>query len=372
MPEHMDLVEAAAWNSSTSSMDGVWEPIREAIGNRLIPGAVAAIQWKGKRIRYAAGLSVDNDKETVPVHLDTIYDCASLTKVVVTLPLVLMLIDQGKLQLDDHVSDIVPEFSRGEAKAITIRHLLTHTSGLAAGCDFHSHPWTLDRILQCLGSEPLRSKPGKQVVYSDLGFIVLGAIVARMMDMSIDQAAKRCIFDPLGMRDSYYCPPSDLLPRIAATEMSLATGKHWQGIVHDENARALKGISGHAGLFSTAEDLLQYAALWLNLGNANNDQLISRAAIATSIEWQTRNQISSRRGLGWVLRGDQADASGVLFSPKAYGHTGFTGTSLYIDPQLDLAVVLLTNQVHYGRGPMITQLRSDFHDAAAAIANEID
>ncbi|WP_256759447.1 serine hydrolase [Cohnella sp. WQ 127256] len=370
MTEHMDLVGAASWHTSPSSLEEVWGPIREAVHNRLIPGAAAAIQWKGKRIRYATGLSVDTDEEMLPVRYDTIYDCASLTKVVVTLPLVLMLMDQGKLQLEDHISNIVPEFTRNEAKAMTIRHLLTHTSGLASSGDFHSLPCTLDNLLHRLGSEPLSFEPGKQVVYSDLGFIVLGSIIARMMDMSIDQAAKRYIFDPLGMRDSCFCPPSDLLPRIAPTEMSQETGKHWRGIVHDENARALKGISGHAGLFSTADDLLQYAALWLNKGFVNNQCLISPATIATSIESQTRN-LSSRRGLGWVLRGDQADVSGSLFSHETYGHTGFTGTSLYIDPKLNRAVVLLTNRVHYGRGHNITQLRSHFHDAAAAITNDI-
>ncbi|MBP1993148.1 serine hydrolase domain-containing protein [Paenibacillus eucommiae] len=366
MDEQTDFREAANWGISPAQLDGVWEPIREAIRQKLIPGATAAILWKGGQISYASGLAVDTKEKAVPARFNTIYDCASLTKVVATLPVLLLLIDQGKLKLEDPVVHYVPEFDHGGKREITIRHLLTHTSGLAASEDFHTQAWDLERILRSIGNKPLSYEPGKQVIYSDLGFILLGVIAARLLNMNLDQAAKQWIFSPLGMLETGYCPPSELLPRIAATELSQETGTYWHGVVHDENARAAGGISGHAGLFSTAGDLLKYARMWLNSEDSIHHSVLSPSVIAASTGLQTSGISGSRRGLGWVLKGDQADVSGS-FSSEAYGHTGFTGTSLYFDPQLDLAAVLLTNRVHYGRGQNITQLRSDFHDAAAAL-----
>ncbi|AJY77724.1 hypothetical protein VN24_13990 [Paenibacillus beijingensis] len=400
----------------------MWEPIREAVAGGLIPGASAAVLWRGSRLRYAAGLAVDTPDLTVPVQLDTIYDCASLTKVAVTLPLILMLAGEGKLGLDDPVAVYFPEFDTADKREMTIRQLLAHTSGFQASADFHTKPWTIRGIVSHLASQPLVYKPGAGCIYSDMGYILLGELAAKITGMPLDAAARQLLFEPLGMGESGYSPPEALRERIAATEYSAEIGGWWRGIVHDENARAMGGVSGHAGLFSTASDLLRYAALWLDgterqgrmpdppetlpaglqgrmpdppetlpaglqgrmpdppetlpaglqehlpdqaeaLPAGRPVQLLPGRMIDEALQTQTPPLPEVNRGLGWVLKGDRADITGTLSTPRSFGHTGFTGTSLMIDPGRELAVVLLTGRVHYGRDRNIGKLRRDLHDA---------
>lgn len=361
---------------SLAALDAMWEPLRQAMSAKLIPGASAAVLYKGARLRYAGGLALDTPHASIPTAFDTRYDCASLTKVSVTLPLLLLLLDQGRLQLEDRVAYYLPAFDRPDKRNITIRHLMAHISGLPASYDFYTRPWSTDDIVNCLAEEPLAYETGTQCIYSDLGFILLGEIAVQLYGSAIEEAADRCLFGPLGMKDSGFCPDPSERQHIAATEYSIETGEYWHGIVHDENARARGGVSGHAGLFSTAGDLLVYAGMWLaavGLGSASATpadgaapRLLSARSAQQAIATQTPTLPGVNRGLGWVLKGDSADVSGPLFSPRSFGHTGFTGTSLYFDPQQDLAVVLLTNRVHYGRQQNITQLRTDFHQAVAA------
>lgn len=371
MAEQTDYGTAGQTGLTVTLLDKMWEPLRQAMSDRLIPGASAAVLYKGERLRYAGGLAVDTPDETTAATLETLYDCASLTKVSVTLPLVLILLDQGKLKLEDPVSSYLPEFHRADKSMITLRHLLSHTSGFVASYDFHTQPWTPQEIIDFLSKEPLAYEPGTLCIYSDVGFILLGEIIPRLFGMPLDQAAKKHLFGPLGMKDSGFRPSPGERPRIAATEYSTATEAYWRGIVHDENARAMGGVSGHAGLFATAADLLEYARMWLASANvrpsaAHKPSLLSATAAVRAITKQTPLLPEVNRGLGWVLKGDTADVSGRFFSQQAFGHTGFTGTSLYLDPLQELAVVLLTNRVHYGREQSVTQLRTDFHDAVAA------
>lgn len=205
---------------------------------------------------------------------------------------------------------------------------------------------------------PLAAKPNTEVIYSDLGYLTLGRIIERSLKLPLDQAFKRWVSDPLGMRHATLTPSPGQPGRYAATEYEDTIQDHLSGIVHDEKARALGGVCGHAGLFATAGDLLQYARMWLSLGaiptvtaaetGTDESRLLSRAAAATATRSHTSHIHGSSRGLGWVLKGDKMDASGDWMSPGCYGHTGFTGTSLWIDPQSDLAVVLLTNRVYGG------------------------
>jgi CubicO group peptidase (beta-lactamase class C family) len=352
----------------------VWDPIRRAIEQGVTPGAVAVVSKRGVRSTFAAGrkcvATEDDGSETVQI--DTIYDCASLTKVVVTLPLILQLADRGEIRLNDPVAMWFPEFCGKEKKEITVRQLLTHTSGLPSHLDLHSHGWSRDDIVLSVRNSRLESAPGSQVTYSDLGFILLGEIASLTLGLPLSEAAKRYLFDPLHMVDSGYTPPASLRPRIAATEYSAQAGTHWRGVVHDENARAMGGVSGHAGLFSTAEDVMNYAEAWLSLstthgtGAAHVSPIVSHAAAQAAAMTQTPPQPAAHRGLGWVLKGDKLDASGDYLSPRTYGHTGFTGTSLYIDPERELAIVLLTNRVHYGRERSVARLRETFHNVVAA------
>lgn len=353
------------------SIQNAWNLLDEEVAQRHIPGAVALIEHDGKQFSYVTGNAVDTDEQRVPSTLDTIFDCASLTKVVVTLPLILMLVDQGKLSLDGKVSEVVPEFLAGE---VTIRQLLTHTSGLPSSRNLHSSGWSRERILQEACSTPLSGVPGAQMVYSDLGFILLGVIIERVLNVGLDVAASQYVFEPLGMRDSGFCPQlSDGAAAIAATEFDAGTGRYLHGVVHDENARAMGGVSGHAGLFSTAGDLSRYAQMWLAGGVSGGQRILSAAIVEAAVAGWTPGLPEANRGLGWVRRGDRWDASGSELSDASYGHTGFTGTSLYVDPVNRLTIVLLTNRVHYGREWSITDLRIAFHDAVARkLVDKID
>ncbi len=329
-----------------------------------IPGGVAFVGRNGKIVAtHKAGLSIATGFANYPVQLNTIYDCASLTKVVVTLPLILQLIDRGEMRLNDPVRRYVPAFAANGKSEVTLKHLLTHTSGLPSSKDMHSHGWTPEEIKAAVWNEALTFSPGTGCVYSDLNFITLGEIVSLLFGIPLDTAARKHIFEPLGMRDSTYCPAEALKPRIAATEFM--DGSFRWGDVHDENTAAMGGISGHAGLFSTAADLSIYAAMWLNRGRYHDGILLSSSSAATAARTHTAH-LNANRGLGWVLKGDPWDSSGDWSSPLSYGHTGFTGTSLWIDPETGVFVVLLTNRVHFGRGKSVVRLRDCFHNAVAA------
>ncbi|ANS75746.1 hypothetical protein AWM70_15005 [Paenibacillus yonginensis] len=342
----------------------VWQPLRKAVQEGLIPGGVAGIRYKSVCLYYAVGLAEAGEKER-QAGIHTLYDCASLTKVTVTLPLILKLWEQKKLDLDDPASLYIPELSSPNSSLITVRQLLSHTAGLPPTWDFHSSSWRLEHILYFLGNKV--EFGGHGTVYSDLGFILLGVIVERLFGTTMNEAARRYLFSPLEMKDSCFCPSPDLRFRIASTEWSEELGDFWTGIVHDENARALGGISGHAGLFATCSDLLQYAQLWLEPEQTQFEgkPILSRFAIDEAQKRHGNGLDPSNRGLGWVLKGNRHDVSGSRLSERSFGHTGFTGTSLYMDPQRGLAAVLMTNRVHFGRQQDITELRKTFHDAAA-------
>lgn len=340
--------------------------LKEAVDHKLIPGAVAIVGRHHRIVgKYSVGHAILTDSIQYETAMNTIYDCASLTKVVVTLPLVLKLVEKGLLELSDPVSKYLPEFRKGKKSSITIKHLLTHTSGLKPFVNLTFDGWRPVEIKQFIYSQTVEEGPDKRVIYSDIGFIVLGEIVSKIFDQSLDLVAKKYIFEPLGMADSQFCPPKYLQKRIAATEFREDLGRYLWGEVHDERAHALGGVSGHAGLFATAGDLARYALMWLNDGELGGTRLLSPLTVKTALENHTA-ALDGNRGLGWVLKGDSFDASGSLFSPLCYGHTGFTGTSIWMDPDAELFVVLLTNRVHFGRDHSITRLRKIFHNAVAA------
>ncbi|MBP1971544.1 CubicO group peptidase (beta-lactamase class C family) [Virgibacillus natechei] len=340
------------------------------IENAKIPGA-AAIVGRGDYVvdSFTDGYIRLDGADKHPVNMDTIFDCASLTKVVVTMPLILRLVEQGLIELNEPVSTFISAFKEGKKSLVTIKHLLTHTSGLKPGVNKNFTNWHPDEIKQYIYSQEVEAEPGKRVVYSDLGFIILGEIISMILDRPLDIAAKDYLLLPLGMSDSYFCPPKYLKNQIAATEYRNDLGRYQWGEVHDEHANALGGVSGHAGLFSTVGDLAQYARMWLNKGKLGNNFIFSPVTVERAIQNHT-NVLGGNRGLGWALKGDELDASGDLFSAYSYGHTGFTGTSIWIDPDTDLFVVLLTNSVHLGRNGSISNLRRIFHNAVTASITE--
>jgi CubicO group peptidase (beta-lactamase class C family) len=282
--------------------------------------------------------------------------------VVVTLPLVLLIVEEGLVHLDEPIATYIPEFAIHNKQEVTLKHLLTHTSGLTAHRSYYAENLSAEEIKAKIYNEKLEYPTGTKVVYSDLGFILLSIIVTRVLGKPLDQAANELIFQPLGMKDSQFCPAKELQPRIAATEYSEQIGRYKWGEVHDDNAYALGGVSGHAGLFSTTEDLGRFAKMWLQKGKWENQWLLSSAITQAALRNYT-NSLDGNRGLGWVLKNDSFDQSGDLISLRAYGHTGFTGTSIWMDPERDLFIVLLTNRVHFGRNRPITDLRKRFHNA---------
>lgn len=385
-------LNAADANMDANRLQDAFAQLDAAVESGVTPGGVALVGRHGRIAGiHAAGVahtaapasasasaSVPNSasasgsisasgEHAISAQPDTIYDCASLTKVVAALPLILLLVERGRLRLDDPVSYYIPAFAVEGKAAVTVKQLLTHTSGLVAYRDMHSHGWTPEEVKARVFAEPLQYEPGTKAVYSDFGFITLGEIAALLFGEPLEAAARRHVFEPLGMHDTRYLPPEESKPRMAATEYDAKLGRHKWGEVHDENAGALGGVSGHAGLFSTAEDLAKYAAMWLAGGRIGGTgrRLLSEATVKAATRSYTTH-LPAGRGLGWVLRGDSFDASGDLLSPSCYGHTGFTGTSIWMDPELDCFAVLLTNRVHHGRSTSVARLRGCFHNAVAA------
>jgi CubicO group peptidase (beta-lactamase class C family) len=294
----------------------------------------------------------------------SIYDLASLTKVVGTTTAAMVLYDQGRLDLDAPVSTYLPAFSGGWKDSVTVRHLLTHRSGLPAGRDLWRIARTPDEARAAVLSTNLECKPGQCYIYSDLGADVLGFVIEAIAGESLDVFLHDKVFEPLGMTDTFFRPADSVTYRIAPTEIAPPRGYPLKGEVHDENAYALGGVAGHAGLFSTAADLSIFAQMMLNGGSYNGVRILADTTVALFT-----HRAAGTRALGW----DTADGdggSGKFLDSRAYGHTGYTGTSIWIDPERQMFVLLLTNRVHAARArrpaKVISDVRADLADAAVA------
>lgn len=328
-----------------------------------LPGAVLYVAHHGKELlKHAYGNRVVYP-EAAPMSTDTVFDLASLTKVVATLPAVLRLMDQGKLSLADPIGTLLPQFQLPQEESIRIMHLLTHTSGLRAdlpgirGMMHLSRDELVERILH---ERPIHP-PGTKVVYSDLGMILLYLIIESVTGEAFDAYLKREIYEPLEMLETGFCPTFHET-RYAVTEFSEQRQAYKSGIVHDEKAEIMGGISGHAGLFSTVHDLANYAEMIRQQGVFKERRIMSRAVI----ELMSRNFTpfdQEFRGLSWLLLNPRSFwFGGDYVSVQAFGHTGFTGTSLLFDPEHDLQIILLTNRVHFGRKDHILQIRPRLHN----------
>lgn len=290
--------------------------------------------------------------KTTPLEHDTLFDMASLTKVLATAPLAMVFTDTGRISLADKVSDYLPQFSKETSKDIRIGQLLTHTAGLAAYIPLYSRCKSYEEAINMIAEEGVRYTPGAQVLYSDLGFITIGRILEIAGNDTLDNLCQKYLYRPMGMNQTTFNPSSE---NTASTEKKLSSDSYINGFVHDENAGFLGGVSGHAGLFSNAEDVSKYAVMLLNYGKIDNHRILSKASVSAMIRNYT-HRLNEDRGIGWSLKADRvpgtdsySNAGGELAPMGSYGHTGFTGTSIWLDNNLGVYIICLTNRVHYGR-----------------------
>jgi uncharacterized protein YbbC (DUF1343 family)/CubicO group peptidase (beta-lactamase class C family) len=357
--------------------------IEQSIAKDEIPGGVLLVGSRGRIVwRKAYGSRAILPKREA-MTLDTIFDLASLTKVFATTSAVMKLVEQGKIRLNDPAARYIPELgtegATAEKNQITIRQLLTHTAGFAPDPTDANIPagWSgADPLLREIYAEPLTAPPGSRFVYSDTGFILLGEIVRRVSGVSLDEFVVKEIFAPLGMRETRYLPPAAWIARIAPTEevdlpagakAGSGSGRVLRGAVHDPRARQMGGVAGHAGLFSTADDLALFCKMLLAGGVApNGKRIFAAATVRLMTSAQQSPWVPSIRGLGWDIDSAYSAPRGDLFPIGSYGMTGFTGTEVWIDPASQTFVLFLANSVHpYGR-PAISSLRARISTVVAA------
>jgi CubicO group peptidase (beta-lactamase class C family) len=331
------------------SFTGVDAAVSRGISHGLYPGAVVVI---GRRdtVLYARGYGhlTWYASSPRPTPARTLWDLASLTKVVATASAIMVLADRQQVDLDAPVSRYLPRFSGGDRSAVTVRMLLDHTSGLPAWRPFYRLAPSRDSALALLYTTPLERAPGDSAVYSDLNAMLLGELVRALSGDPLDDFVAREVFEPLGMHRTMYHPPRSIWADVAPS--GLYRGRPVAGLPSDGNAVRLGGVAGHAGLFSSGADLARYAQAWLRLGQAPAGPFIQASTVERFLQ---RTPGSGSRLLGWDSRDttlEQPSVFGTRLSPAAYGHTGWTGTEIWIDPEQDLFLVFLTNRSYRPRG----------------------
>jgi CubicO group peptidase (beta-lactamase class C family) len=360
--------------SSNTAYARIDELLVEGIAANLAPGAVVLVGHATDTTYLKAhGLrSVVPNTETMTT--DTVFDIASLTKVVATTTAIMTLIEQGKVRLNDPVSTYIPGFEIHNKGKITVRHLLAHVSGLRPDVDLH--PWSgYDAAIALAIAEVPTNAPEEKFVYSDINFFLLGDIVKRVSGETLDVYTKRVIFEPLGMKDTGFSPTPSMMSRMAPTERC-AEQDAWpckrpdvlplRGVVHDPTARRMGGVAGHAGVFSTAKDLQRFAAMLVNGGELNGVRILAPATVKRMITPISLPANAGLRGLGWDIDTTFSSNRGDIFPIGSYGHTGFTGTSLWIDQTTQTYVIFLSSRLHPDGVGDVGKLRSRIATVAAA------
>jgi uncharacterized protein YbbC (DUF1343 family)/CubicO group peptidase (beta-lactamase class C family) len=377
-PAKKPIVKPAVAHASKSAarfkvLDAV---IQDAIEQQQCPGAVVVVGHHGTVVyKQAYGMrSLEPTREQMTI--DTIFDIASLTKVVATTPSVLRLLELGQIRLNDPVVTYLPEFAQNGKQDVTIRELLTHYSGLPEDLDLKTQWEGKETAEQMIFASKLVTPPGAVFRYSDINFETLGYLVEQISQMPLDKYADAFVFQPLGMKETRFLPPAAWRRRIAPTEYD-EHNEMLRGIVHDPTARRMGGVAGHAGLFSTATDLAKYAQALLDTINAKpqRKQFLKTLTVMKSIRPEQPPNAVSLRGLGWDIDTAFSSNRGELFPLGSFGHTGFTGTSMWIDPSTNTYVILLTNAVHPHVGHSVVALRSKVANVVAEtldLGKEID
>ncbi len=335
--------------------------INKSISDTAFPGAVVLV-WKDGQIIFNKGFghfTYDNNSSSVSAK--TLYDLASLTKVIATTTAAMICYDRKLFSLDDYVVKYIPEFGQNGKDKITIKNLLLHNAGLTAWKKFYEYCGSAEDVIKEIYSSTLEYEPGSKMVYSDLGFITLGKIIEKVSGKTLDVFCKDEIFTPLNMKSTFFNPGDSIKKLCAPTEID----KYWrmrllQGEVHDEASAMLNGVAGHAGLFSTAEDISKLIAILMQKGKSGNKEFIKSATVEL---FTRRFSDQSSRALGWDTKSEKGSSSGDYFSLSSFGHTGFTGTSIWADPEKNLFVVFFTNRVYPTRENFkLGKIRPELHN----------
>lgn len=362
--QHPVSMETGPREEQLASIDDI---VEEAIRTGKTPGAVVLIGHRGQVVyRRAFGYRALEPKKR-PMIIDTIFDLSSLTKVIATTPALLQLVEKGKLRIDDPVAKYWPEFQANGKERITVRQLLTHYSGLRAELDLKPKWSGYNTALKKIIAEKPIFRPGTCFLYSDLNFIILGELISRISGQPLDVYCTRNVFNPLGMEDTGFRLPPALGGRIAFTQYKKGnSGKMLWGEVHDPVAYNMGGVAGHAGLFSTADDLAIFAQALLEGGSTKKVCILSPLMVEKMTTPQSPPNKMTLRGLGWDIDSPFSSCRGELFPVGSYGHTGYTGTSMWIDPVSETYIILLTNRVHPGGKGDVGPLRSQIATIVAA------
>ncbi|PYS89346.1 MAG: hypothetical protein DMF64_18095 [Acidobacteria bacterium] len=370
----LPTAQPATVGMSAERLAQIDQVVQQAIERKETPGAVVLVGRRGRVVwRRAYGArAVEPAREGMTT--DTIFDLASLTKIVATATSIMILVERGQVRLNDPLVRYLPEMKGAGGEQVTIEQLLTHRSGFAPDFDL-SEQWTgYTEAIKHLATERLRTPPGARFVYSDINYIALGEVVHRASGMMLDEFARRNIYEPLGMRETGFHPPAALRPRIAPTEKRRAQaaylggraesvtaneGEQWlRGEVHDPTAFRMGGVAGHAGVFSTADDLAIFCQMILNGGSYNGVRILSPLGVAAMTRPRAVEADGTARGLGWDIASGYSSNRGDIFPLGSFGHTGFTGTSIWIDPASETFVVFLSNRVHPDGKGDVTPLRA--------------
>ena len=363
---HSLILAAALTRAAAAQYQPIDALVQDGVRRGVYPAA-ALIIGNSRAILHTRGFGhfTWNERSAVPTPDSTLWDIASLTKIVATTAAAALLIDHGRLQLDAPVQRYLPHFTGGDKERVTVRMLLDHTSGLPPGLDPRQRRVPPDSVLVLVLQTPLRRPPGTLAQYSDLNAILLGRIIETVSGMSLDRFAADSVFGPLGMSETRFLPPSVLRRRIAPTGQW--HGSPLSGEVNDRTAGWLGGVAGHAGVFATATDLARYAQWWLRRGVTSSGTRLVRTE--TVDDFLTPRAVAAPRLLGWESRTTQEytpSPYGTLPSARAYGHTGYTGTMVWIDPDRDLFVIFLTNRVY---GPRVAKPFTALHEIRGRVAD---
>ena len=362
------LIGLIGWNAAAApALDrakfaAIEHAVTNAIGEQRLPGAVVWLERNGEVDEQAFGQRA-LVPQVEPMTTNTVFDVASLTKVLATAPSMMKLIERGQVKLNEKVSTYLPEFTGGGAENITIRHLMTHTSGLRAGISNLPFEDYRSGIAQAVKEKP-NAAPGTLFRYSDINFILLGEVVQRVSGKRLDEFAAAEIWRPLGMNVTRYLPPASWKERIAPTENGL------RGVVHDPTSRRMGGVAGHAGVFSTAADIARYARMMLRGGELDGVRVFKPETVQLMTSVQSPEGVTARRGLGWDIDCAYSRPRGMVFPLGSFGHTGWTGTALWIDPFSKTFFIFLSNRVHPdGKGNVVPLYAAMGTLAAQAVAD---